>query len=68
LARQKSIGEICRLKICVDIAGDRLPLSDGNEYIIIKKKNTMIVTALSAAVARCARAEPPYGLYSHRAQ
>ena len=31
----KPIGEICRLNKRVDIAGDRLPISDGNQIIII---------------------------------
>ena len=46
----KSIGEICRLKMRVDISGDRLPISDRNEIIIIQKQEAI---ARARGLHRC---------------
>jgi len=64
----KPIGEISGLKMCVDIACDRLPISGGNEIIIIQKQKPLTARAVCADVARGARAEPTFGFYSHGAQ
>ena len=52
--------------MCVDIAGDRLPISGGNEIIIIQKQKPLTARAVCADVARGARAEPTFGFYEPR--
>jgi|SaaInl0LU_22_DNA_1037365.scaffolds.fasta_scaffold02248_7 hypothetical protein len=54
----KSIGEICRLKVRVDISGDRLPISDSNGIIIIQNKSHC-PRAWSAPMLRAAPAPSP---------
>ena len=64
----KSIGEICRLKVRVDISGDRLPISDSNGIIIIQKQEPLPARVVCTDVARRARSKPAFGFDRYGAQ
>ena len=54
----KSIGESCRLKMRFDISGDRPPISDSNEIIIIQKQEPLPARMVCTDVARRAAPTP----------
>ena len=64
----KSIGESCSLKMRVDISGDRLPISDSKEIIIIQKQEPLPSRVVCTDVARRARSKPASGFDRYGAQ
>ena len=64
----KSMGESCRLKMRFDISGDRPPISDSNEIIIIQKQGPLPARMVCTDVARRARSKPAFGFDRYGAQ